>query len=286
MGNSDRPLRNLSDDELIQLWRMAVKIDDMAQDSLDHIEGFSSKSLMTPEDVVSVRAGIILQVKLCQKYGIPFPPIYLKFDESTEEVLREGLDEEEFESGECIFEWENGDLHRTMDRFASVDGIGDFIEEELFYDKDDLEPLLNEEEGAEEKVKDFLDDELTYAGYREIISFIRQNDPEMLEVNELRVAKSKKMALLSDAVAKGKVPPAVGSFWNNFSVKLIMRTYRWVPINNSEEVKDDEWRCVYTIMNHYEGGVLICDLYKFMCTRVGAFIAQEFAERYCCAAAA
>lgn len=286
MENNIRPLQHLTEAELIQLWNRSVRIDDMAQKSMEHISGYGIDTLMTPTDVRFVRAGVTLQAKLCKMYGVPIPPIYLKLDDEIEERLTLQQSEEENTYDQVPFEYETGDLHRTMDRFAAVDGIGDFEEEELFYGSDELQPLLDEEEGAEEMVDEFLIDEMTYAGYRSMISLIRQCGPEIIDVCEIRVAKSKKMALLSAAVEKGEVSPAVGNFWDSFSDKLMMRTYRWIPIDNSEEIKDDEWCCFYAILNHCEEGILIGDLMKYMCTRIGAFIAQEFAERYCCCSTA
>lgn len=277
---NERPLKELSDNELMQLWDMAEQINDMGQSTLNHITGYSD-SLLNEEDIKFIRAGVLLQAKLCDKYGIPHPPVDLDIP-----VFEEGLSELEDDEGD----WEYGDepyefmregLHITMDAFASIDEIGDFHEEELFYDAAVLEPLLEEEEDAEKKIEDgFLDDELTYSGYHSLLSAIRECGADMVEVEELKVLTSRNMAKLVAAMRKGKVPKCVEDFWDEFSVKTWMRTYYWVPMDNMEEIKGDKWCSVYAILNHYEEGILVGDLYKHMSVRVGAYIAQEFAERY------
>lgn len=275
----ERPLNELSDNELIQLWNMAEQINDMGQSTLHHITGYSD-SLLNEEDIKFIRAGVLLQAKLCDKYGIPHPPVDLDIP-VFEEGLSELEDEGDWEYGDEPYEFMREGLHITMDAFASISGIGDFYEEELFYDAEVLEPLLNEEEDAESKIDDgFLDDELTYSGYHSLLSAIRECGADMVEVEELKVLTSKKMAKLVAAMRNGKVPKCVEAFWDEFSVKTWMRTYYWVPMDNMEQIKGDEWCSVYAILNHYEEGILVGDLYKHMSVRIGAYIAQEFAERY------
>ncbi len=291
-----RPLQNLSDYDLIKLWNMAETIDCMGQDTIDHIDGYSSDCLLTPSDIKTIRAGVLLQAKLCDKYGIPHPAIRLSVEDEGLLKLDRTLDEELEDADWEPFEYSNSELNDTMSAFASVNGIGDFDEEQLYYDANDLQSLFEiedagenedseEEEDAAEMARELIADELRYAGYRSLLDLIQELGPDVLDVTEVAVAKSKKMASLTTAIKAGRVPGYVTMFWESFSSKMVMRTYRWIPLGESEEILDGEWCCVYVVASHYEEGIIICDLYKYMSTRIGAYIAQEFADRYCTTAA-
>ncbi len=288
MGNK-RPLQNLSDDELVKLWEMTSEIDDFSHETIYHISGYCD-NLINAEDIRYFRAGLLLQAKLCDKYMIPHPEIKLDlgvYDEcfisisKNEDEAEENCEDEDYCDEPIEYVREN--LHKTMDAFASVDGIGDFVEEWLFYDSDILEPLLVEETNAESKVEDgFLDEELTLCGYRSLLRLVRELSPDMIDIVELKVTKSKKMASFIAAIEKGLVPRKVIGFWESFVSKLWSRTCYWIPMDDLDEVKEDTgtWCCVYAIVQYLEEGILTCDLFKYMSTRIGAFIAQEFAERY------
>lgn len=292
---NNRPLQNLTDQELIRLWEMSVAVDDMGQDTIDHIDGYSADCLLTPSDIKQIRAGVLLQAKLCEKYGIPHPDIRLGVNE--EELVMNGrtLDEELEDTDWEPFEYESTDLSITMNNFASVKGIGDFEEKYLFFDQEEFRPLFKDdawedyedEEGdsddevsAAEIVEEQFAEELGYAGFRSLLDLVEELGPDVLDVTEVAVATSKKMASLLNAVKSGKVPGYVTLFWEGFSSKMVMRTYRWIPLGENEQIKDDAWCCVYVVASHSEEGIIICDLYKYMCTRIGAYIAQEFADRY------
>lgn len=282
---NNRPLQNLTDAELLSLWKRATAIDEMGQTTLGHIGGYCYDSLITDEDIEYIRAGVLLMAKLCDKYGIPHPPVRLGLGAYEPELSPKHSDFNEDEEDEYereVFEYMREDLHITMDSFACIDGIGDFVEEDLFYDPEILEPMLVGDSDEEEKAEagKFLTDEMEYSGYREVIEFIRDTGYDMVDVEELKVTKSKKMESLIKLISNGTVPGDISSFMDEFTTRVFMRTCYWVPMNELEEVKDDTWCCVSTILNHYEDGMIIGDLYKHMSIRIGAYIAQEFADRY------
>lgn len=285
---NDRPLFNLSDDELVKLWEMASEIDDFSHETIYHISGYCD-NLINANDIRYLRAGVLLQAKLCDKYKIPHPDIKLDLGEYEDCLIKVSTDEDEDEDEEEDYydepiEYVRENLHKTMDAFASVDGIGDFEEEWLLYDPDILEPLLVEEADENSKVEEgFVEEELTLCGYRSLLRLVRELSPDMIDVVETKVTKSKKMASFVEAIKNGLVPRKVINFWDSFVSKLWSRTCYWIPMDDLDEVKEDTgtWCCVYAIIQHYEEGILTCDLFKYMSTRIGAYIAQEFADRYC-----
>lgn len=279
MMENNRPLQNLSVEEICELWKVALTIDDKMFDTFEHLTPCCYDVLLNSTDINHIRAGVILHAKLCKKYGIPFPEIKLDLGRNEGYFMVSAENEDDPYERE-VFEYMRLNLHRSMDSFASLQGIGDFTERSLRFDSDVLKPLLEGGGDAEKEIdKGFLSDELTYSGYRSVVEEVRYACQEV-DVMELKVTESKNMALLNEAVKKGDVPENVKEFWNDFQVHTYMRTYYWCQMKDMVEIKGDTWCSVYAILNFYEEGLLIGDLYKLMSVRIGAYIAQELAERY------
>lgn len=276
MGNS-RPLQDLSDEQLLELWNVADEIDDFGHETLYHICGYDD-NLLTGEDIQFIRAGLLLQIKLCDKFRIPYPE--LKEDAFSvgeyEKYIGDFADNVNDDEYDFTIEMEVKNLHRTLDAFTSINGIGDFREEYL---KDPVYLLELGGLGFDEEAVGF-EKELGYSGYHSLLREIREYGIDTVEIVEVGVTESKKIASFINAVKTGIVPERIAEFWYELSIRLQMRTCYWTPIDNLDEVKEDTWCCVHAIIQHYEEGILICDLYKIMSTRIGAYIAQEFAERY------
>lgn len=277
MGNS-RPLQNLSDEQLLELWSIADKVDDFAHETIYHIHGFDVDCFLNGEDVQFIRAGLLLHAKLCDKFGIPYP----KMEEDDlsvgdyEELLIEAGKMDEWNYGEMPLEVVSENLHAMLNAFTSIDGIGDFSEEYLR----DPRYLLELEESDPDKVSGEFEEELEYIGYLSYLEMVREFGVDAVEIEEIMVTKSKKMASFMNAATCGAVPETVTGFMEGFQEILKRRTCYYMPADTQDEVKEDTWCCVHAIIQHYEEGILICDLYKIMSTRIGAYIAQEFAERY------
>lgn len=285
---NNRPLQNLTDEELLSLWNKAIEVDDMGHTTIYHVGSCEGDSLLNEEDIEYIRAGVLLQVKLCDMYGVPHPPIRLDLGEyepeflSDPKTLSEDDEEDEYEYEPDLYEYMRENLHITMDAFGCIDGIGDFVEEDLFYAPDVLEALLVDDADEKKKAEaiGWITDEMEYSGYREVLDFVRNVGYDMVDVEEFKVTKSRKMASLMKSVEKRAVPQGVPSFLDKFTRKVFMRTCYWVPMDNLEEIKDDTWCCVHAVLNCLEDGMIVGDLYKNMSIRIGAFIAQEFADRY------
>lgn len=283
-NKNSRPLQNLSVEELCKLWELALKVDDKMFSTYNEIVPYGyGNPLLTSTNINHARAGVILHAKLCDKYGIPHPEIKLDLGRREAEYLASSSDteDEELMYEQEVFEYMNENLHQCMDNFATLSGIGDFEEEMLFFDKEVLKPLLDDSAGTEKEIEEgYLADELTYAGYLKVIDEVKCISYDNVEVVEIAVTKSKKMALFDAAVKNNAVPDGVKEFWESFSVHSYMRTYYWCPMGDMTEIKDDTWCSVYAILNSFEEGILIGNLFKYMSIRIGAYIAQELADRY------
>lgn len=289
--NTERPLRELSDEKLLELWKTASMVDDFAHTTVGHASYYDD-GLLNSEDIRFIRAGLLLQAKLCNEYNIPYPPMKedsLLLDDYEEILYGEGLlnddENEEMEDFEDnILEFMRKSLHETIDAFSSIDGIGDFVEKPMFYDCCAFE-YWNDKQSkfifpdTYEYVEE-MEEELQYVGYRSFIREVADMDYDLVDIYEIKMTQSKKIVGFLKARESGVLSKEVIEFWDSFSSKLYRRSYYWIPLDNLEEIKKDTWCCFSAIINHAEESLLNCDLYKLTALRIGAFIAQEFAERY------
>lgn len=293
MEEEFRPLKSLTDRELIELWNKTDSISDFGQ------EGFDVGPL-TIDDLVNIRTSLLVQIALCEKNGIPYPklnPDSLSVGE-FDKFVPDNQDNY-LMCGEMLeVTWES--LHKYMDRFTDLGGIGDFTDTPLcdvvyfvtdfrltheyhgsMLDKDALTETLRKA-GELEKHRE----EIALRGYLELAD-IAQEEPEYFECYELRRVGSHRTARIIEKLQNPEFfcenKADILRTCEEITSAISRCAFFWVPLEHAEQVIDGEWVALASIINYSGDEEYVCSLHKNTCVRIGAYILQEFALRYACA---
>lgn len=298
---SERPLEHLSDEDLVNLWRKSKSIDHYGHEDYDEF--------MTVFDLMNLRAALLAQISLCKKYNIPYPA--LKEDsldagtewESHVDDIMEGEDQD-FDEGDIdeLFEYACENIHRYIDDFCDIDGIGDFsvefmidLEDALsFFREHNLDSLSDEFAPEVEHIghKELLEEhglyeDISVKGYRSALRIVSENE-DCVYCDRVQKVSSKNayelFSLFHDHERAKKIKE-LSEIWNVYTEILediAQNTTFLIPLEFSEEYSDKTWSCVNAMLTHTEDSRFICGLHQFLCLRIGAYVLQEFAFRYAC----
>lgn len=273
--SSERPLMDLTEDQLMDLWDMSYDLERVSSREFSY-------DPLTYEDVRNVSAAVLLQAAICEKYHLPYP----KLTEGCLDVEEPEESEEEDGMWDPL-EYAVYPLHRYIDAFATVDGIGDFKEEALVDPVEVAEEMLKNNIGLPDAFisdgelgKPFdmdgcLGDELKMRGYREILRVVDEN-PDMFGALEICKVTSKDLAKL---ISKQSENLRIRKFLDVFPMEICRRCYFSIPVDNPYEIVEGEWKGVSYMMDYYDESVTACSLHKNLYVRIGAYIVQELAAR-------
>lgn len=279
-----RPLKNLSDEELMNLWDEAQKVSVIGSKDFDY-------RLLGMSDVRNLRAEIMLLAALCEKYNLEYPTL----KQDCLFVDWSEIDEDDEESFDEPLEYMTEPLHRYIDAFSDVGGIGDFKTESMFdpvevaadiYNNKKLCGVTADEITAEnisEQLDGLLTDELEFSGYRALVAMVMESgEPEYyFSCQDISSIRSKQLGrLLTLSKEEGKLSKRITDFLDEFAIELSRGSYFTIMYDDMYEIVNGEYVGIAAVIQYCEDEVWTCSLHKNMFNRIGAHIVSELAERY------
>ena len=264
----ERPLKDRSVEELLDLWKKADQIDDLAHSTLGHITPYSGDCCLTEQDVKMVRAGLMLEWKLCEENGLPIPKKLSSPYFDIQEQSEYDEDDDEYTGERTVYEYEC-DGNRLIDDFTNINDIGDFSDEDF----EEVQCFLDIFDGdeTEELPESFIDVAREVAGDEGMCCSVFG----VLLTQSAKFGKAYSVSSKNDS----PVPKEIHDFFDNFSTALMMRNYYWVDIFSKESLTEDAYMAFSVPVEWYEEGLCPSPLYRHLSLRIGAYIAQELSER-------
>ena len=258
------PFSGYTDESLLDLWHQALELDEVMHSSMGHIIGYTENTSLREFDMYMLRAGLKAHAKLCKEHGIPVPE-NLSYD------IEEDVWDEEI-GYETIYEYESAG-NDIFENFTNLHGIGDFEEADIV----DVREIV--------KGNGCIDGfPLTRRMVEEVSAVYKKREEGNFDVlqatfiNSGKLGKIVSLIEVSKLMKKEIIPKEMKDFFESFIAHLKIRNC-WDSVVDESAVIGGHL-CVVNIAGYdIEEGVYVTPLYRNLSMRIGAYIAQELAER-------